>query len=97
MTDTLVDGRVREPDAQGQAALLLIESTLHALIEASILTVPQVLSAITTACDVKVEVAEENHESRSIMLDSLQMLKKIGDTIRIDLDQADSKDNSSAG
>ena len=50
-----------EPDAHGQAALLLAESILHALVETNTLSADQALSVIDTTCEVKVEVAERTN------------------------------------
>lgn len=69
--------RPAEPDAHGQAALLLAESTLHALVEAGLLTAPQALSAVQTAAEVKVDVAAETGESKGRMLQSLGLLTAI--------------------
>ena len=46
------------PDAHGHAALLLVESLIHGLIERSIISVADVMDIIETADSVQVEVAE---------------------------------------
>lgn len=66
-----------EPDAHGQAALLLAESMLHALVEAHVLTIEQALSAIRTTCVIKAEIAEKTGESLGRMHESLGLLKAI--------------------
>lgn len=66
-----------EPDAHGQAALLLSESILHALVEANALSTDEALSVIQTACEVKVEVAQRNGESSARMEESLGLLQAI--------------------
>lgn len=66
-----------EPDAAGQAALLLAESTLHALIEARVLTRDQALATVRTAAAVKVERADEIGERRGTMRASLDLLGRI--------------------
>jgi hypothetical protein len=48
---------VREPDAHGQAALLLTESLIHTLVENSAITNAQAIDLIRIAAEVKVEVA----------------------------------------
>lgn len=65
------------PDAHGQAALLLAESMLHALVEAGRLTRGQALDAVRTAVEVKEEVAEEAGESNTRMRASLDLLHAI--------------------
>lgn len=44
-----------ESTADGDAALLLVESLIHVLIERSVLTVPDALSAVQTAIEVTTE------------------------------------------
>ncbi len=63
-----------EPDAHGQAALLLAESILHALVETNTLSRADALSVIATTCDVKLEVAERAGESKRRMVESLELL-----------------------
>jgi len=63
-----------EPDAHGQAALLLTESLLHMLVENRGLTNAQAVDVVHTAAVVKVEVAEAAGESRGRMLESLALL-----------------------
>ncbi len=63
-----------EPDAQGQAALLLAESMLHILVENEVLTKGSAIAAIQSAADVKVEVAEATGESHGRMQESLSLL-----------------------
>ena len=74
-----------EPDAHGQAALILIESILHALVEKDVLTTHEALDAIHTAHEVKTEIATRAHESESRMQESLELLKRIAMTFEVDL------------
>ena len=73
-----------EPDAHGQAALLLSESILHALVEIKSLTVVQAMAVVEVAAEVKVDVAEASGESSARMLQSLALLSAIGRTFRAD-------------
>ncbi|WP_033925144.1 hypothetical protein [Sphingomonas sp. 35-24ZXX] len=73
-----------EPDAHGQAALLLAESILHALVETDTLTIEGALSVIETTCEVKVEVAEQAGESRGRMQESLALLQAISASFAVD-------------
>ncbi len=66
-----------EPDAHGQAALLLTESLIHMLVENRGLTNAQAVDVVHTAQVVKVEVAEAAGESRSRMLESLALLSRM--------------------
>jgi hypothetical protein len=73
-----------EPDAHGQAALLLTESLLHMLVATRGLTNAQALDVVHTARVVKVEVAEAAGESRSRMLESLALLSRMEDSFQAD-------------
>ena len=50
------------PDPHGRAALLLVESLLHTLIERSALNVEDVLDVITVAIDANEELAADRGE-----------------------------------
>lgn len=71
-----------DPDAHGQAALLLVEAMLHALIETNHFTVSHALSVVETAADVKIDVAEANGEASATMEHSLHLLQKIAHSLR---------------
>ena len=66
-----------EPDAHGQAALLLAESTLHALVENATLTAAEAVDVVRSAAEVKVEVAAFTGESHGRMQASLDLLNLI--------------------
>lgn len=63
------------PDAQGQAALLLIESLIHSLIDNGVLTQEQAIEAIDSAFEVKEESASEEKEPSMTLRRSLTLLK----------------------
>lgn len=66
-----------EPDAHGQAALLLAESTLHTLVESGSLNTEQAVQVVRTAYEVKIEVATYAGESEGRMQASLDLLSRI--------------------
>ncbi len=68
---------LEEPDAHGQAALLLAESTLHMLVESGVLDDRSAIMAVQAAAEVKVEVATVTGESRGRMQESLNLLSRI--------------------
>lgn len=76
---------VPEPDAHGQAALMLTESLLHALMEAGTFTVEQALCVVSTAQEIKVEFAHLTDESPDRLQASLDLLTKIASSIRQEL------------
>jgi hypothetical protein len=82
------DGRglpaVSEPDAHGQAALLLTESLIHTLVENSAITNVQAIDLIRIAAEVKVEVATAAHESMGRMQESLALLSKMASSFESD-------------
>ena len=75
-----------EPDAHGQAALILAESILHALVEAKTMTTRQALDVVHSAEEIKTEVAELSGESETRMHQSLELLKRIGLSLETDID-----------
>ena len=83
------NGRTRlaaksEPDAHGQAALMLAESTLHALVETSTLTLAEAVAVVRTAAEVKRDVATQAGESEKRMLESLALLSRIQSSLEAD-------------
>jgi hypothetical protein len=75
---------VVEPDAHGQAALLLTESLIHTLVENSAITNVQAIELIRIAAEVKVEVATAAHESNGRMQESLALLSKMASSFESD-------------
>lgn len=75
-----------EPDAHGQAALLLAESILHALVESSTLTAAEASGVVRAAAEVKEEVAAFTGESCGRMQASLDLLSGIAVSFESDED-----------
>lgn len=73
-----------EPDAHGQAAMLLVESLIHGLVERSVISVADAIGIVEAAAEVKVEVAAELGDSPNTMRRSLEMLGAIGESLRLD-------------
>ena len=73
-----------EPDAHGQAALLLVESLIHMMVESATLSSEEARQVIATAKEVKVEVAEATGESHGRMQASLDLLSVIGESFESD-------------
>lgn len=74
-----------EPDAHGQAALVLAESTLHTLIELKLMTTAQALDVVRSAEEIKREIVALSGESETRMHESLELLKRIGISLEKDL------------
>lgn len=75
---------IQEPDAHGQAALLLAESMLHTLVDRAVLTAAQATSVVETAAEVKVELATSAGESKERMDASLSLLSRIAASFAAD-------------
>ncbi|WP_379071643.1 hypothetical protein ACFJIU_12130 [Mesorhizobium sp. UC74_2] len=73
------------PDAHGQAALLLVESLIHALIAGSVITVQEAVEVVETAADVKQEIAESLGDSPDRLGQSLTLLQTISDSLKQDV------------
>lgn len=82
--DRSAKGGRAEPDAHGQAALLLAESTLHLLVETRVISNAGARGVVRSACEVKIEVAEATGESDRRMHESLALLDKIGASFAAD-------------
>lgn len=78
-------GDLRDPDPHGQAAMLLVESLLHALIGRSILSVADAVDVVETASEVKEVISAETGEARSTMEKSLALLGAIHASLSQDL------------
>lgn len=71
------------PEPNGEAALLIAESLMHVLIERSVLSVEDVVSALQTAVEVRVEdVSEEGKPAANASLD---LIFRILDSLVVDL------------
>jgi hypothetical protein len=70
-----------QPDAQGQAALLLLESLIHSLLDNGALTKAQALEAIESAMQVKEESAEEKKEPARTLRKSLGLMNNMKQSI----------------
>ena len=76
-----------EPDAHGQAALLLTESLIHMLVEHGTITNTEAVEVVQTAAEVKVEVATLAGESAKRIKESLALLARMQSSF--ESDQAD--------
>jgi hypothetical protein len=73
-----------EPDAHGQAALLLTESLIHMLVDHRILSLDQAVEVIQIATEVKTEVAAAAGESRTRINESLALLANMSNSFESD-------------
>jgi hypothetical protein len=75
----------REPDAYGQAALLLVESLIHHLVGRSVISVAEAVEIVQVAADVKAEVAADLGDSPATMRHSLALLESISLSLQSDV------------
>lgn len=87
------DDRSPDPNAQGQAALLLIESLIHSLIDNGALTKVQAIEAINCAFEVKEESAGEEKEPTSTLRRSLALLSGMRNSIAAHSGRYDDRPN----
>ena len=78
------DAPRREPDAHGQAALLLVESLIHDLVARAVISVDEAIEIVEVAAEVKAEVAADLGDSPATMRHSLALLEAIGRSLRGD-------------
>jgi hypothetical protein len=72
------------PDAHGHAALLLVESLIHGLIERSVITVENALDIVETANSVQIDVAEEADGQGAPMWQAHTLLSSIAQSLSYD-------------
>lgn len=77
-------GRLRGPDAHGQAAMLLVESLIHGLVARSVISIADAVEIVGVAAEVKEEVAAEMGDSPATMERSLAILGAVGASLAID-------------
>lgn len=79
-----VDAAWREPDAHGQAAMLLVESLIHSLVASSVISVEDAIEIVDTAVEVKAEIALDLGDSPTTLHRSLTLLKSISTSLQND-------------
>ena len=82
---TLPTATSGKPDAHGQAAMLLVESLLHALIAQSVLKLEEAIDLVGVAIDAKIEIAADMGNSDDTRDRSLALLTAIHQTLSHDI------------
>ena len=86
LNDHALPGRGAEaPDAHGQAAMLLLESLIHALMDRNVLSTEDAVEIVGVAAEVKTEVAEEMGDTPTSMEKSLTILLLILASLKSDV------------
>ena len=83
--NALPRGDIGSPDAHGQASILLLESLIHGLMDRRIITLEDAIEIVSTASEVKAEVAEGMGDTPSTMAKSQMILQAISASLRNDL------------
>lgn len=73
-----------EPDAHGQAAMMLVESLIHTLVEDSTLSNSRAIETVEAAAEVKVEKAALAGESDARRNESLELLRVVSVSLKSD-------------
>lgn len=73
------------PGGHGQAALLLVESLIHALIEKDVLDVAEAAAVVETARDVSIELGEDLGDGWEARRTALAFLSSIALSLRNDV------------
>lgn len=71
------------PDADGQAALLLVESLIHCLVGHSVISLDDAIDVVGTAADAAAEIEDDDERSRANQSPAT-MLKAIGESLSHD-------------
>lgn len=64
-------------DAAGEAALLLVESLIHELIDHSVLSVDDAVKTVNAAVEIRLELADDRGEGRQTNEQSVSLLRAI--------------------
>jgi len=79
-----LEGRRPEPDAHGQAAILLVESLIHGLVARAVLSIVDAMEIVEVAAEVKADIAAELGDSSTTLRASLTILESISASLRLD-------------
>lgn len=75
-----------EAEAHGQAAMLLVESLIHGLIEKQLLSVSEAVEIVDVAVEVSIERGDEIGEPPETLRASIKLLQDISASLRFDID-----------
>ncbi|WP_157799358.1 hypothetical protein [Qipengyuania seohaensis] len=85
MPDVALIDLVPGEEPHGRAALLLVESLMHGLIERSVITPRDALNIAVAACEIDLVVGEHNGETTENRSTSQQLLDKIVMSLRSEI------------
>ena len=76
--------RARGADEHGQAAMLLVESLIHGLVDRSVISVAEAVEIVDVAADTQAEIADPGGPPAAPQ-SSLAMLHSISSSLRHDM------------
>ncbi|MEG3086246.1 hypothetical protein [Sphingomonas sp. PB4P5] len=79
------DATPTDPDARGQAAMLLVESLIHALVARSVIGLSDAVEIIAIAADTQRQMDDETRHASDPTASSLTLLEAIGSSLANDL------------
>ncbi|TPG13632.1 hypothetical protein [Sphingomonas oligophenolica] len=91
---TLLGGTDPMPDPHGRAALLLVESLIHGLMERSIINIGDAIDIVDTAESVQADTADEAVGIGAPMWQSRAPLTTILESLRSDYDRGSARNSS---
>lgn len=74
-----------QPDAHGQAAMLLVESLIHGLISKSVISVAEAVEIVEIAADVSTEIVADASASDVTASKPLTLLGLISKSLKPDI------------
>lgn len=73
-----------DTDVHGKAAILLVESLIHSLIDRSVIGIDDAIDLVTVAMDSRTEIAADAGDSDHALDRSLSLLASIRSSLSID-------------
>jgi hypothetical protein len=75
----------RKPDAHGEAALLLVESLMHKLMEHSVISISDAVEVVDVAIEVKCDSAADADNEPEALQKSVDILETISLSLRTEI------------
>lgn len=83
--NAVVPTTTREPDAHGQAAMLLVESLIHGLIASKVIGVADAVEIVEVATEVKEEIGADLGDTPATLRKSIDLLRAISSSLKTDI------------
>jgi hypothetical protein len=73
------------PDSNGHAAMLLVESLIHSLVAASVISLAQAINVVDIAADVNAEIIASQDDDAESFQQSLRILEQLESSLNRDV------------